>query len=62
MSLKSRWFGVSNDDGFTNAGEEEATITFTGGDLWALAESSDDVVPDWALGAGSLPVFDSTTY
>ena len=53
---------VSNDDGFVNAGEEEATITFTGGDLWALAESSGGVVLDWALLAVSLPVFDSTTY
>lgn len=53
---------LDNGDGFTGGGSEDATITFTGGDDWALVEPSDDEVPSWAPLPGAPAVFDSTTY
>ena len=52
----------SNGDGFTNRGSEDATITFSGGDDWALVEPSDDEVLDWSPLPGAPDTFDSTTY
>lgn len=49
---------VDNGDGFTNGGEENAVITFTGGDVWALVEPSDGEKPSWAPLPGSPPTND----
>ena len=49
----------NNGDGFVNGSEEDATITFTGGDVWALVEPSDDVVPAGHPLPGAPDVFDS---
>ena len=48
---------VRQDNGgsFTNKGEETATITFSGEDVWALVESSDGEKPDFASLLGSPP-------
>ena len=43
----------SNSGGFTNSGEEDATITFSGEDDRALAELSEGAVPDWGPLLGS---------
>ena len=49
---------LDNGDGFTGGGEENAVITFTGGEYWALVEPSDGEVPDWAPLPGSPPTND----
>lgn len=49
---------LDNGDGFTGGGEEDAVITFTGGDYWALVELADGAVPDWAPLPGSPPAND----
>lgn len=36
----------NSGDGFVKGDEEDATITFTGGEYWALVEPSDGVLPD----------------
>ena len=46
----------SNGTGFARSGEEDATITFTGGDYWALVEPSDGERPSGHPLPGSPPV------
>lgn len=46
---------LDNGDGFTGGGSEDATITFSGGDYWALVEPSDGEKPSWSPLPGSPP-------